>query len=92
MRFRKLAGTKKKKHAKKKIEKVQSLGSWSIGDMAYGKAPNGDILYGEVLKFYPKDNQGPAVLILTIPDYKSRTVLLSSLTEQKPKKKRSLRT
>ena len=86
-----MAGTKKKrKLAKKKESKSEILtfAGWSSGDMAYGIVPNGEIVYGEIQKFYPKDSSGPSVQIITLPDQKFRTVLVETLTEKKPTKKR----
>jgi hypothetical protein len=96
-----LAGTKKRKGKRKEVEKkdpgCQSLEGWSLGDVVWGKTPSGEILRGEIKTLHnvdqvsskdPKKKLGKAATIITLVDSKYRTVLLSTLSEEKIKKPR----
>ena len=103
MRLVKLAGTKKKKSTSSKknvsVEKDKpsciEIDGWKVGDIAWGSTAAGEILHGEI-KTLHNTNQvsrkggllGKAVTLLTHTDGKYRTVLVSTLCENKIKKLR----
>jgi hypothetical protein len=101
LRFNRLAGTKKRKSKSKKVVEKKNvcehLQGWSLGDIVWGKTAAGEILRGEIKTLHdvdqvsakdPKKNLGKAATIITLVDSKYRTVLLSSLSEEKIKKPR----
>ncbi len=93
-----MAGTKKKKKekvAKRKPLKVaedknivKEIDGWKIGDVAWGKYHNGQLIYGEIIGIYPNDETAPCVTLIDELVGGFRTVPVSSLTENKPKKRR----
>ena len=96
-----MAGTKKRKSkAKKEAEKKQvceHLEGWSLGDIVWGITSTGDIIRGEIKVLHdvdqisskgPKKKLGKAATIVTLVDSKYRTLLLSTLSEEKIRKKR----
>ncbi len=82
--------TPQKKHPVK--EEVVEWDGWRVGDLAYGKTWKTEkTVYGEIKQFWPKDEVGPAVTLVHIPQGYYVTVLVSSLTEKDPKKIKIIR-
>ena len=94
-----MAGTRKKKikaKIKKKKPVCEEIDGWRIGDIAWGKTQLGEILHGEIETLHDCDqvtssgkNLGKAVTLVTMVDGKYRTVLVSTLSENRIKKSRS---
>ena len=92
-----MAGTRKKKaKLKKKKPACEEIEGWRVGDIAWGKTQLGEILHGEIETLHNCDQVsssgeilGKAVTIVTMVDGKYRTVLVSTLSEERIKKSRS---
>jgi hypothetical protein len=100
MRSKRLAGTKttkkKEKPTKRKRVKipedpniVKEFKGWKLGDFAWAKYHNGQKVYGEIKQFHPKDNIEPAATLLDEVVGGFRTVPVSALTENKPKRNKT---
>ncbi len=81
---------KKAQQKKPKREEISEMDGWSIGDIAWAPYNYGQPIQGEINKFYPLNKEGPAVCMIDVKSGHYRTVLLSTLVEEKPKKKRVL--
>ena len=93
---------KKKPAATNKIESLEKdkaccveIDGWKIGDIAWGTTQTGEILHGEIKNLHDTNQVsskggilGKAVTLLTHIDGKYRTVLVSTLSENKIKKLR----
>ena len=86
----------RKKEAEKK-QVCEHLEGWSLGDIVWGISSTGDIIRGEIKVLHdvdqisskgPKKKLGKAATIVTLVDSKYRTLLLSTLSEEKIRKKR----
>ena len=92
-----MAGTRRKKQSKivkEKKEVCTEMSGWKIGDIAWALTGTGEILHGEIKEFHSVDQVlkgqtvGKAATIMTLTDSKYRTVLISTLSENRIKKKR----
>lgn len=94
-----MAGTKKKKKPVKRKstkkpekEKLMELDGWTVGDMAWAKTMSGETIHGTISDLYnveqvvKGENLGFAASLITEPDKKFRTVLISALSDSKPKR------
>ena len=95
-----MAGTKttkkKEKPTKRKRVKiaedpniVKEFGGWKLGDVAWAKYHNGQKVHGEIKQFHPNDSIAPAATLLDDVVGGFRTVRVSDLTENKPKRKKN---
>ncbi len=95
-----MAGTKKAKKKdtpvkRKKVEIaedpdiVKEFEGWKLGDFAWGKYQNGQKVYGEIKQFHPNDNIEPAATLLDEVVGGFRTLPVSALTENKPKRNKT---
>ena len=73
---------KKRKTKIKAKEKIKECEGWSLGDYAWAAYVDGTVIEGEIVDFYPNDNQGPCAGILT-QTRGHRTVLISNMRELK---------
>lgn len=89
---------KKKTARKRKIKKadgkkqeqpiVDEIDGWKLGEKVYGKRYQTEkLIHGEIHQLHPKDSVGPAVTIHDEINGGFRTVLISSLSRTKPKRK-----
>ena len=95
-----MAGTKttkkKEKPTKRKSVKivedpniVKKFKGWKLGDFAWAKYHDGKKVYGEIKQFHPNDSIAPAATLLDEVIGGFRTVRVSDLTENKPKREKS---
>jgi hypothetical protein len=83
--------TKIKKKRQKTIVPVKEIitewEDWKAGDLAWGQTfASKKTIYGEIKEFYPEDRHGPAVTLLEAVEGAYITILVSTLSDQDPKK------
>tara|TARA_A100001515_G_scaffold91598_1_gene73054 strand:+ start:13459 stop:13725 length:267 start_codon:yes stop_codon:yes gene_type:complete len=61
---------KRKKNKIKKIDELQELEGYRLGDIIYAKIVTDEVRKGEIMKFYPDDSSGPAFMFLDAVDSK----------------------
>lgn len=79
----------KKKKAEVSVSRaiITEWEDWKSGDVAWGTTfASKKSVYGEIKEFYPEDNHGPAVTLLDAIDGAYITILVSTLSDQDPKK------
>ena len=80
----------KKKDKKKIFNEIQELSGYKIGGFVYTKSNSGELYYGKIIRFYPKNKTGPAFLLQEFKDYKYIASLISNIIDKptaKQKKK-----
>ena len=74
------------------MAKVLEYDGWKVGDMAHGRQYGTDKpVYGEIKAFHPEDKLGPAVTIVNILDGSYISILVSTLSDEEPKKVRKIK-
>jgi hypothetical protein len=91
MKFRKLAGTRKRKPKKSKAKKskeekiIAELCGFKLGDKIWYRTTLDLIGYGVISKFYTEDKMGPAVQVYDEINHGFRCGLISTASATPPK-------
>ena len=81
--------SKKTVESKEKRQIVEEFDGWALGEKVYGRRYKTDqIVHGDIHQLHPKDDAGPAATIYDELNGSFRTVLVSTLSRTKPKRKR----
>ena len=84
-----MARRKKKKQNIQKRETISELNGFSAGQEIWAKRfPNNEITFGRIVEFYTDEPLGPAAMLYEKKDGKFITVLVETLSIDRPKIKR----
>ena len=87
---------RKKRKIKDTVPLISEYEGYHLEDIVYAKITTGEIRYGPISAFYPKDNLGPAFGFIDWADGKYRVALIEWIVEkptrtQKKKAERKMR-
>ena len=65
------------------------LFGFKLGQMIWCKTQQGSIVFGQIIRFYPTNDEGPAASVMDEFTGSHRVVLVATMTEDSPKGGRS---